>query len=84
MASAMTLDGTRFGGTQGSGHVHLWFTPDNPHSCATDATTINWARAWHVGRVHHHRLSDTAVSFQVPPPSGPHRQLGTTVGAICG
>jgi hypothetical protein len=42
MAATMRINGQNFGTSQSTSFVHLWFTPDNPHSCATDSSTINW------------------------------------------
>jgi hypothetical protein len=74
MDSTMTLAGSNFGSSQGSGIVHLWFTPDNPHSCSTDSTTISWGEPGNWGAFSVVSWSNGSVGFQVPTPSGPDRQ----------
>jgi hypothetical protein len=78
MAATMCINGKNFGSSQSSSFVHLWFTPDNPHSCATDTSTINWGEPGNEASFT--GWSDTAITFQVPTPSGPNRRLGSTLG----
>src|SRR5262249_2799549 len=80
MASTLTVNGSNFGTAQGSSYVHLWFTPDNPHSCATDSTTVSWGQPGNWAAFSIQSWSNTAVSFQVPTPSGPNRQTGSSLG----
>jgi hypothetical protein len=80
MAATMRINGRNFGTSQSSGFVHLWFTPDNPHSCATDSSTINWGEPGNEAAFSVTGWSDTAISFQVPTPSGPNRRIGSSLG----
>jgi hypothetical protein len=81
MASTVTVNGSNFGAAQGSSYVHLWFTADNPHSCATDSTTISWGQPGNWAAFSIQSWSAGAVSFQVPTPSGPNRQIGSSLGS---
>ena len=80
MAGTMLIHGTNFGGSQSSSYVHLWFTPDNPHSCATDGSTINWGVPGNWAAFTVSGWNNNTISFQVPTPSGPDRQLGSSLG----
>ncbi|HEV2371009.1 MAG TPA: hypothetical protein VGS19_02470 [Streptosporangiaceae bacterium] len=81
MASTMTINGSNFGGSQSSSYAHLWFTPDNPHSCASDSTTISWGAPGNWGAFTVSSWSNGSVGFQVPTPSGPNRQIGSSLGS---
>ncbi|HEX9031774.1 MAG TPA: hypothetical protein VF834_07985, partial [Streptosporangiaceae bacterium] len=80
MDTNMTISGSNFGSAQGSSYVHLWFTPDNVHSCTPDSTTINWGAPGNWASFSVTGWSGSSISFQVPTPSGPNRQLGSTLG----
>ena len=81
MASTMTISGSNFGSSQSNSYVHLWFTPDNPHSCATDGTTINWGVPGNWAAFTVSGWGNGSVSFQVPTASGPYRQVGSSLGS---
>jgi hypothetical protein len=81
MASTMTIGGSNFGSAQSSSYIHLWFTPDKPHSCAVDGTTINWGVPGNWAAFTVSAWGNSSISFQVPTPSGPDRQSGSTLGS---
>jgi hypothetical protein len=71
LGSQVTVHGTNFGSSRGSGYIHLWFTPDNPNSCVPDKTTINWGEPGNGARFTVYSWSNNQVVFQFPTPSGP-------------